>query len=257
MPQPRATTLFHFTKNAENLYGILKNCFYPRMVQEDVSWLGHGGDSKSFAFPMVCFCDIPLSRIEDHVAFYGGFGLGLTREWAIKNQLNPIFYISRSSPIGNGVLEMLHTVIAADQEQNKKAKAENKKHEITKAWFSAMHVLSHMKPLNGQIVVAGKPVNKDFYLESEWRFVPVVKESEVLTEASFADTALLEATNKRLQTESCLRFAPNDVRYIFVPTDSDIPRLVSYMNENLTHHSVADMRILTTRVMSLDSIRDM
>eukprot|EP01034_Spumella_vulgaris_P011525 gene11525-14663_t len=69
--------------------------FWPRYSLEDFRWQVSGPNSHEFAaFPMVCFCDIPLSRIDEHVGFYGSYGLGLSREWGIRAGLNPVQYIA-------------------------------------------------------------------------------------------------------------------------------------------------------------------
>ena len=46
---------------------------------------------------MICFCDIPLHLIADHINEYGQYGLGLSREWALKGKLNPVFYYQMNS----------------------------------------------------------------------------------------------------------------------------------------------------------------
>ena len=46
---------------------------------------------------MVCFCDIPLSRTEEHVKFYGEYGIGLAKEWAERNNVTPILYVSSTN----------------------------------------------------------------------------------------------------------------------------------------------------------------
>lgn len=56
------------------------------------------------AFPMVCFCDIPLSRIDEHIGFYGKFGIGMTRKWAEQNGLNPVLYASGSNNLTKELL---------------------------------------------------------------------------------------------------------------------------------------------------------
>ena len=47
---------------------------------------------------MVCFCDIPLGQIDQHVKTYGKYGLGMSKEWAMKNGITPVRYIHRGSP---------------------------------------------------------------------------------------------------------------------------------------------------------------
>ena len=90
---PKSHTLFHFTKNSEVLKLIIQNGFWPRYCLEDVGWLGYK-EFDFIAYPMVCFCDIPLSRVDEHVNFYGEFGIGLTKEWAKSNKLTPILYVA-------------------------------------------------------------------------------------------------------------------------------------------------------------------
>ncbi len=48
------------------------------------------------AIPMICFCDIPLLRIEEHCKKYGKFAIGLDKEIISElynNQINPIWYM--------------------------------------------------------------------------------------------------------------------------------------------------------------------
>ena len=93
--KPKSHTLFHFTKNIEFVKNILLDGFWPRYCLEDLSWYIFEYDYV--AFPMVCFCDIPLSRISEHVDFYGEFGVGVTKEWALANNLNPLSYLAKNS----------------------------------------------------------------------------------------------------------------------------------------------------------------
>ncbi|MFU0923178.1 abortive infection system antitoxin AbiGi family protein [Kluyvera sichuanensis] len=81
--KPKSETLFHFTKSSDTLEIILKNGFWPRYCLEDIRWLEFT-DVEYVSYPMVCFCDIPLSRISEHVSFYGSFGLGVSKDWAKK-----------------------------------------------------------------------------------------------------------------------------------------------------------------------------
>lgn len=48
-------------------------------------------------YPMVSFCDIPLSLAKDQIEKYGSYAIGMTKEWGIKNSLNPVVYIEKDS----------------------------------------------------------------------------------------------------------------------------------------------------------------
>lgn len=244
MALPRATTLFHFTKSLDVLQHILKSSFFPRFSLEDITWLGLS-TAQYFAYPMVCFCDIPLGRIDEHVGFYGNYGLGLSREWAIKSGLNPIFYLSRSSPLGASFLTAMRAAIEAD-------KAKKKEEQITE---EMKIIMAYMKPLSGNMVIGDKPVLKEFYLENEWRFVPRIKEEPlVLTKPQYDDEPKRDILNDTLRKKAPLGFSSSDIRYIFVKVDADIPPLVDFMNSQLGHLSVTEMKILTTRINSLEHI---
>lgn len=55
-----------------------------------------GNPETNVAIPMICFCDIPLLRIEDHCKKYGKFAIGLDKELIsdlYNNQINPIWYL--------------------------------------------------------------------------------------------------------------------------------------------------------------------
>ena len=98
MSAPRSRTLFHFTKDLDVLKSILKHGFFPKYSLEDIAWFV-AQEIDAVAFPVVSFCDIPLSRITDHVKFYGQYGIGMKRQWGITNGFNPIVYVSETSDL--------------------------------------------------------------------------------------------------------------------------------------------------------------
>ncbi|HHF3072355.1 TPA: abortive infection system antitoxin AbiGi family protein [Vibrio diabolicus] len=239
---PKSHTLFHFTKNKEVLKVILKGGFWPRYCPEDVSWLSYPG-FDFVAYPMVCFCDIPLSRIQDHVKFYGDFGIGLTREWALQNNATPVHYISES----NTLIEIYRKLSNFSSHLEDCNKKDFKK--------SFRYLLAHSKPTVGQMVVNGDLVEKEFYQESEWRCVPQSDEIEDhLSKSKFEDAERLELFNEATLQHCKLEFTPKDIKYIFVKNDSDIPDLISFMQSDLGHFPYADIQILMSKVISLESI---
>jgi hypothetical protein len=95
---PKSHTLFHFTKSNDILKSLIKDGFWPRYCLEDVKWMDLE-ENDFIAYPMACFCDIPLSRVDEHVNFYGKFGIGLTKQWAMSNGLTPVHYVSQNNDI--------------------------------------------------------------------------------------------------------------------------------------------------------------
>lgn len=84
-----ASSLFHFTKKKDFLYGILDETFRLSYCREDFLI---GGERYSIRVPMVSFCDIPLSEIKNHIDSYGPYGLGLSKEW-LNTKISILFYM--------------------------------------------------------------------------------------------------------------------------------------------------------------------
>lgn len=71
------STLFHFTNKEEFFFKILSDkCFKPFIARENIESVG---SRRRFGVPMVSFCDIRLSQLDEHTQKYGEFGFGLTK----------------------------------------------------------------------------------------------------------------------------------------------------------------------------------
>jgi hypothetical protein len=104
----RTKTLFHFTKSLDVLLRILEEGFWPRYWLEDITWLD--GGVPRLAWPMVSFCDIPISRLREHTEFYGNYGIGLVREQWQATGLNPVLYVTPDSMLKDLLRELLLAV---------------------------------------------------------------------------------------------------------------------------------------------------
>lgn len=241
--KPRSNTLFHFTEMPATLKLILSNGFWPKYCQEDVSWLRYK-DFSYVAYPMVCFCDIPLSRISEHVGFYGYFGLGLTREWALRNGLNPVFYVSNNSPISE-LFREFNSLSDDGSDSVLNGKLKN----------NLRHFLMYTKPSAGTMPHVDGERHKDFYQESEWRYV--LKDLEVqayMTEVEFEDSEVRTETNEVTLNKRMLKFKSSDIRYIFVNLDSDVADMVDFILLELGWCSEEDRKILVSKIVSFESI---
>lgn len=238
---PKSHTLFHFTKTNSTLKLALKNGFWPRYCLEDVRWLTLK-DTEFIGYPMVCFCDIPLSRVDEHVKFYGNFGIGLTKEWALSNGLTPVQYIANSS-IPETFKRLTHVV------------GEHGDELADAGWSLIRFLLAHAKPIEGNMVVSNSLVSKEFIQESEWRYIPrnqLIQDH--LSRSDFEDEAILQANNDLTRNNCMLKFTPKDIKYIFVKSDSDIPDIINFIQTELDHYPSSDIKVLMSRVTSLESI---
>jgi hypothetical protein len=200
-----SNALFHFTSNRKNLLGILKNAFIPKFCLEDFSFLTTQNDlcCYEFAFPMVCFCDLPLSNIIDHIKFYGGYGIGLKKNWGIKKGITPITYLTKRSYLA----KHLKTYI------ENSCRGEESKDFPTK-------LIRYTKPVEGRTLRNGKYNRKIFYDEREWRYIPQLLDDR---------PSILPKDEYRINLANCdmnwrdrLEFNANDIKYIIVKHEKEI-----------------------------------
>lgn len=237
--QPKSNNLFHFTRSLEYLKGILADGFHPRYCLEDCSPVG----ADHMGFPMVCFCDIPISRIAEHTAFYGQYGIGMTKEWGLKNQLAPLLYTTPNGPLAAAASFLLDVKVV---ERSDPKELSELKTSLNDHFFK---VLPMMKPITGTMLIAGKPVEKDFTQENEWRYVP--DHDELVVKEDFE--ARKDDLNLKMQAKK-LKFTPADIRYIFVKSDFEIPQVFDFIQTNLAVYPLTDIKILISRITSLETL---
>jgi hypothetical protein len=168
----------------------------------------------------------------------------MTREWATANGLNPILYLAGENNLTAELRKLnKHAHLLAEDKQ-----------ESAKETFR--YIYANTKPVTGVMSVDGALVEKDFYLESEWRHVPQHKDIEAyLRHTIFADTDRLSEENEKTSQHCRLRFTPKDVKYIFVRADADIPEIINFIQTQLDHYPHVDTKVLMSRVTSLESLQ--
>lgn len=239
--KPRSDTLFHFTKNIDTLKSILKNGFWPRYSLEDFRWYNPQMDFISY--PMVCFCDIPLTRLREHVNFYGDYGLGMTKQWAKKNGLNPVVYLSQSTPLLNALVRLFG-----------KNPTSFGGYYLESA-EDVNSILSYIKPIEGNITINGRIIYKEFYQENEWRYVPKAPTiCQWISKEVYSNNVSLFPFNEGAKFYGALHIVPTDVKYIFVKFDYEIPNMINYIQQEFGHYPENDFKILMSRIVSLESI---
>jgi len=241
--QPKSQTMFHFTKELSFLKDILKNGFWPRYCLEDMEWWNN--NETYTAYPMVCFCDIPLSRIDEHVRFYGSYGIGVKREWAILNGLSPVIYLNKKSNLHSSFYNLLINSAKQPKLYSNSANDHNM-------------FMSHIKPVEGRVRVNGENITKDFYQESEWRATINSSDNKIksyLYQNEYNDSNILNFENEKTKKDYSLKITPEDISYIFVKSESDIPELVNYIQREMDEFTGKDLKILLTRIVSMETIK--
>lgn len=204
-----------------------------------------GSGSSRLAFPMVSFCDIPITRIKEHTSYYGDYGLGMSKDWGRSSGLNPLLYINGKSAFADELVRAIDVVVQTE-----------KKNESVR-FRQALHLLKYTKPMTGTTHKSGTAELKDFYQESEWRFIPSVvidTDSSYLVEDDFKREDERCRVDEAALKEGPLTFALTDIRYLFVKTVSEIPFLIDFVNSNLGHYPANQLKILTSRIISLEDV---
>lgn len=253
-----ADTLFHFTNSIQNLIGILTNEFYPRYSIEDWSMLHqiNGVLDDEIAIPMVSFCDIPLSKIKNHVSFYGEYALGLKKEWGIKNGITPILYCHDNS---------FTTKCLASIRKEITGKSDNERD----LFINVIDLLRFVKPYEGILPSKEKSSVIKFYDEREWRYVPTdiiqldidngadVKKSLYKTyfrTGSGINWVLIKEENQKLNKYK-LSFSPDDIKYIIINSENERLKVMRKIREiKGERHSFDSLERLCSKILSVEQI---
>lgn len=102
---PKEHRLFHYTAKIEHLRDMLINGLWPRFCVEEFEWLL--GNFTCMAFPVVCFCDIPIPAALAHRERYGHYAVAIHKDLAGDDDINPVWYIQQRSSIERHLQDQL------------------------------------------------------------------------------------------------------------------------------------------------------
>lgn len=207
---------------------VRRKAILPRYCEETIDYLEIDGHDK-IAFPMICFCDINLSKLENHVHYYGKFGIGLSKEWAIKKGVQPIHYINKNSYIRKDLSYLFIKSININSID--KQEVEEYKNYILE------HLLL-MKPVIGTMTREGRCDNKNFTDEKEWRYIPRIEEKHgidlvIPTSCLEIDEAYNAYSDGITELKDLwLYFEMSDIEYLMVENEEYRIQLIEYILNN-------------------------
>lgn len=169
-----ANVFFHCTKKLKYLKEIIENrAIIPRYNEEDIKYLGID-DYNKIAFPMVCFCDIYLSKLKLHMKNYGFYGIGLDKNWGIDRGLQPIAYMNNSAQVNDDFSSAIQDGIKRFSGYNESTP------EMDLYINQILTRLLFTKPLEGSMKFGQKTRKMNFHDEKEWRYIPdMTRETEL------------------------------------------------------------------------------
>ncbi|MGD0819201.1 MAG: abortive infection system antitoxin AbiGi family protein [Desulfomonilia bacterium] len=248
-----ANSLFHFTNTLDKLQSILIDGFWPRYSLE--TWDIIIDNPMEYAFPMVCFCDIPLTQTRKHTDLYGQYGIGLDKRWGIRKGITPVLYAYK----GSRTTALLAAIYDDMINKDKLVPLDEKLHK------DFMDFIMFTKPYSGPIWRDGNyiPGEIRFYDEREWRYIPDIIMTEGISllyvnnaiyKHEFLNDQYRESQEKLLQPYN-LVFFPEDIRYIIVSSEAEMLSLFTFLDSELTHkYNELDLQLLKTKIISVEQI---
>ena len=245
-------SIIHYTKNLDNLLQILKNGFSLKYCKEDFFWKEK---RLRYAYPMICFCDIPLSEVKKHLDSYGHYGIGLKKDWAVKKGLNPVLYLEKQSSLSESLMQQIMRL----HEDKKKSLKNPDTTRIDEVWRQELITLcSHVKNYDGDLIIDGVEINDyRFYDEREWRYVPTTEELKGNKRAILQDKYVIDKQKFNTEVGKIkLEFnIAEDISYIIVREDEDIHKSLDFITHNFKKTLFAsDIEILMTKIISTKQI---
>lgn len=237
-----SNSLIHLTNKKSALKGILTDNFRVKYCAEEIEI--RGAKTIRGAFPMVCFCDIPLSEIKNHIEKYGHYGIGLKKSWSEKKSLNPVLYIERNSTLGERVHHVISTLL------------KGKKISDTDETVTALADLArYMKNYEGDLTRKGKIIkNYRFSDEREWRYVLPPSEGRIMyTMSDYNKPGKKAIINDNIKDKR-LTFELNDINYIIVKKEDEISEIIALLKKVKGKYSLDEVDRLMTRIITTEQI---
>ncbi|QNR24278.1 abortive infection system antitoxin AbiGi family protein [Croceimicrobium hydrocarbonivorans] len=239
-------SIIHYTNTFNKLRSIISTQgFRISYCREKVNT--RGGQNYSFGIPMVSFCDIPITDYKknfyykkgEKLGYYGDYGIGLHKNWASSNGLNPVIYIDYNSFAGTGLRKSLDYFNDLDR-----SRSEYKSFELNEL----IQIALHAKNYQGELIINDKLIEKryKFYDEREWRYVPKSKEIKnypLLVNISDYDTN--KDNLNEIISDCYLKFNLDDISYIILNTTQELDNIVDLLHEKTAGNDFLFKKIVT------------
>lgn len=226
-------TLFTFTDKLSYLITYLKDKKIPaRYCTEDMRYI-RSSKFKALTFPMKCFCDININKLDVHMNWYGYYGIAFSKEWGMDRDFQPVHYINTSN----------NCSLFLDLKDTVKTMFKDKREDNDQFKDYCLHELLYTKPYQGNMKNRNtdKVEEKCFTDECEWRFIPDITKCNLkLVFHSELDIYKLNLLNDILRKENSanLKFKYSDIKHIIIKSLDDYKTLFNEIDELSTKNKV-------------------
>lgn len=230
LPEQSAQSLFHCVSKLEYLLKLIeKSSISARYCREDIEYLSI--DYDKIAYPMICFCDIPLHKLHQHIRWYGKYAIAFSKEWGLKKGLQPVTYINE----GAEILKYFRGAF-------KKAQTEDLEHFDSEGYQNARDFLfssmSYYKPMWGKTKdIYGEEKERWLTDDCEWRYIGTFQKAEapnaIIEPELLTDIAIKKVNSalENVRNTAQLSFNYEDIQYIIVSTQADFNELISLVEK--------------------------
>ncbi len=202
------------------------------------------------AYPMVCFCDIPLSKLKRHIGTYGNYGIGLAKNWGFKKNLSPVIYTKQKARTASNYEKLIKWY-----RQNFDEGSKNSKEKKFRQLFSDF--LMFTKPYSGKMFKNGKNQFTRFYDEREWRWVPRITNKDIWThlgKEQFLNKEIKDKADLMVSELYRLHFQPKDINYLILNTEEEIDDFIQSIEQIKEKFNKRTIKKLTSRIITRQQI---
>ena len=203
MPRIYSHSFFHYTNEEFKLIGILRDGFIASYAKEE--FMDLNGKLQHLYIPMVSFCDVPLSHIENPTV-YGNFAVGMNRVWGNSKKLSPVAYYPNDRD------NHLNKYIA-------KIVGQFNKGGVNETDFRKL--LGYVKPFYKCKSPKGKRDNN--YIDREWR--KIYMSDWIDSEDKM--NSYINVNNGKMYDKLKLTFNANEISFIIVPDNNTKSSVIS------------------------------
>ena len=241
--------LFHFTDRG-GLFGILSSNF---KIRYSIERIVGKTLSKEFGAPMVSFCDLRLSELKSHMRSYGWYGIGMSKEWAIENGLNPVYYLSTNADLTDAYLGGVDGLF----EHINKIKDADEHTAMSSIYMDFFNACRYMKNYEGELRRRDGTTHPSYRFanEREWRYVPSLSANfhPFIGKAELDDPGTKQKLNQQFDNTP-LYFEPKDIRYIIVQHEKERDEIIQHILAVKGKYGDADAQRLASRILTAEQI---
>jgi len=207
----KTNTLFHSCKKFEFLKSIIKENGFRASYSDEII------DDNEVKTLMVSFSNVALFESESQIN-YGKYAIGLTKDWGISNELEPVIYTYADSINGASFMENLN--ITGRMKVRECVNNPDLDSKVTTLFDNSINFLEYLKPY---VVKNQKGEEFIAYNDREWRYVhkhdkynPLIFKKNHLTGNPNPDYEKFKPYKKPYTENVVLTFKLEDLKYIIV-----------------------------------------